>query len=406
MQPALFSTTQWTVSALTRHVRDALESDTRLQDLWVEGEISNSSRPSSGHLYFTLKDAGAALRCVMWRSNAARLDLALQDGMAVAAHGRIGVYEVGGQYQLYVDRLIPSGEGALYQEFLRLRAELTVEGLFEAERKRSIPERPLRIGVVTSQTGAAFRDVLNTLKRRMPLVEVILASASVQGEESPAQLVQAMRKLNWLTPRPEVILLVRGGGSIEDLWAFNHPEVVRAVAASEAPVICGVGHETDFTLADLAADLRAPTPTAAAELATPITGAELREKIAAGGVRLADAFRAMLEANRDRIAGAAKELRYYSPERRILSDRQRLDEFGRRLHAAQVHRLALHRSQTDGWRRRLLALSPVEVLKRGYAVVTRQENGEVIRRVRQAQNGIRIRVADGSFDAEVRPRPR
>jgi exodeoxyribonuclease VII large subunit len=406
MQPSLFSTAQWTVSTLTKYVRDALESDTQLQDIWVQGEVSNSSRPSSGHLYFTLKDAGAALRCVMWRSNAARLDLTLQDGMAVAAHGRIGVYEVGGQYQLYVDRLIPSGEGALYQEFLRLRAELTGEGLFDSDRKRMIPERPLRIGIVTSQTGAALRDVLNTLRRRMPLAEVILASASVQGDEAPAQLIEAMRKLNGLTPRPEVILLVRGGGSIEDLWAFNHPEVVRAVAASEAPLICGVGHETDFTLADLAADLRAPTPTAAAELATPITEAELREKVTTAGARLRDAFRAMLEANRDHIAGAAKELRYYSPERRMQTDRQRLDEFGRRLQGAQAHQLALHRSELEGWRRRLQALSPVEVLKRGYAVVTRQENGEVIRRVRQAQDGIRIRVADGSFDAEVRPRPR
>jgi len=401
MQPSLFAAVRWTVTTLTKYIRDALESDVQLQDIWVEGEISNSSRPASGHLYFTLKDSGAALKCVMWRSSAVRLELTLQDGMAVAAHGKLGVYEAGGQYQLYVDRLIPAGEGALYQEFLRLKAELEAEGLFSPERKRSIPTSPQRIGVVTSATGAALRDVLDTLRRRMPLAEVVLAPSAVQGEEAPAQLIHAIGQLNALRPRPEVILLVRGGGSIEDLWAFNDHQVVRAVAASEVPVISGVGHETDFTLCDFAADLRAPTPTAAAELATQTTVSDLREQAKAVALQLADLTLWLLGRNREEITAAAGELRYYSPGRRIQSDRQRLDELGRRVQSAQSHRLALQGSELDGWRQRLLALNPLEVLNRGYAVVTRQSDGAVIRKVDQARGGIHVRVSDGGFNAEV-----
>ena len=401
MQPTLFSAAQWTVSTLTRYVRDALESDLQLQDIWVQGEISNASRPASGHLYFTLKDAGASLKCVMWRSSAARLDLGLQDGMAVAAHGKIGVYEAGGQYQLYVDRLIPAGEGALYQEFLRLKAELEAEGLFAPERKRVVPALPRRIGVVTSATGAALKDVLNTLRRRMPMAEVILSAAAVQGEEAPAQIVQALVQVNTLRPPPDVILLVRGGGSIEDLWAFNDPRVVRAVAASAAPLICGVGHETDFTLSDFAADLRAPTPTAAAELSTPVTVAEFRERTSTASVQLQRLILEAVSARRDQTTSAAGDLRHYSPARRIQSDRQRLDDYGRRVLASQAHYLKLGISALEGWHRRLLALSPQQVLNRGYAIVTRQDDGTVIRKVRQAAGGIRVRVSDGSFDAEV-----
>jgi exodeoxyribonuclease VII large subunit len=401
MQPTLFSTAQWTVSTLTRYVRDQLESDPRLQDIWVQGEISNASRPASGHLYFTLKDAGASLKCVMWRSNAARLDLGLQDGMAVAAHGKIGVYEAGGQYQLYVDRLTPAGEGALYQEFLRLKAQLEAEGLFDPERKRAVPALPRRIGVVTSATGAALKDVLNTLRRRMPMAEVILSAAAVQGEEAPAQILQALSQVNALRPPPDVILLVRGGGSIEDLWAFNDPRVVRAVAASAAPVICGVGHETDFTLSDFAADLRAPTPTAAAELSTPVTVGEFRERTVSASIQLRRLILDALRTRRDGTASVANEMRYYSPARRIQSDRQRLDDYGRRVIAAQAHLVNLSISELEGWHRRLLALSPQEVLNRGYAIVTRRDDGALVRLVKQASGGIRVRVSDGSFDADV-----
>src|SRR5512132_872208 len=277
MQPSLFSTQQWTVSKLTFLIRKLLEENEVLQDVWVQGEISNLSRPASGHVYFTLKDSSAALKCVMWKTSAARLRMGLQDGMEVEVHGKIGVYEVSGQYQLYADQIRPVGEGALYQEFMRLKAMLEAEGLFAPERKRPIPMLPKKIGIVTSATGAALRDMLNTLRRRLPVVEVILAPSPVQGSEAPPALVKAIQSLNLQSP--DVIILARGGGSIEDLWAFNDERVVRAVAISAVPIICGVGHETDFTLSDFAADLRAPTPTAAAELATQITIFDLTTQV-------------------------------------------------------------------------------------------------------------------------------
>ena len=221
MQPELFRPTSLTVSALTGYLRELLESDPVLVDVWVEGEISNLSRPTSGHIYFTLKDETAALRCVIWRAQAMRLRGNLQNGIAVAAHGRISLYERDGTYQLYIDQLRPVGEGWLFQEFLRLKAQLEAEGLFDPDRKRPLPEMPQRIGIVTSPTGAALQDTLNTLRRRYPLAEVILAPCAVQGDEAPGQILAALAGLNRLTPPPDVILMGRGGGSLEDLWAFN-----------------------------------------------------------------------------------------------------------------------------------------------------------------------------------------
>ncbi|MCL4529294.1 MAG: exodeoxyribonuclease VII large subunit [Chloroflexi bacterium] len=401
MQPSLFASVQWTVSSLTKYIRDQLESDPSLQDVWVEGEISNLSRPASGHVYFTLKDAGASLRSVMWKTSAMRLNFALQDGMAVAAHGKIGVYEVGGQYQLYADQIRPVGEGALYQEFLRLRALLESEGLFDPERKRPIPDFPKRIGIVTSATGAAIRDMLTAIRRRLPLVEVILAPAPVQGDEAPPKIVEAIRLLNQLKPQPDVILIARGGGSIEDLWAFNDEHVVRAVASSEIPIICGVGHETDFTLSDFAADLRAPTPTAAAELATQTTISDLAENLQALSTQISDFVFTLVDNQRNALDGLRESLRFFSPVRRIESDRQRLDELAHRVNAGEAHRLTLEASQLAGLGKRLETLNPLQVLARGYAIVTRRKDGALVRKVAQAKDGIRVRVSDGEFDAEV-----
>src|SRR5512134_434180 len=320
MQPTLFSTQQWTVSKLTFYIRKLLEENEVLQDVWVQGEISNLSRPASGHVYFTLKDASAALKCVMWKTSASRLGIALQDGMEVEVHGKIGVYEVSGQYQFYADQIRPLGEGALYQEFMRLKAMLEAEGLFAPERKRPIPMFPQTIGIVTSATGAALRDMLNTLRRRLPLVQVILAPSPVQGVEAPPALVKAIQSLNQQSPNqpfPDVILLARGGGSIEDLWAFNDERVVRAVVDSQAPVICGVGHETDFTLCDFAADMRAPTPTAAAELATRLTVNDLAGYIQSVRERLATLAYDLLADQKVVISSFISRLRYASPSRRI-----------------------------------------------------------------------------------------
>jgi exodeoxyribonuclease VII large subunit len=401
-QPSLFQSAHWSVSDLTRYLRRLLEGDEILQDVWVQGEISNLSRPSSGHMYFTLKDANASLRAVMWRGEAARMRLTLQDGMAVEAHGKIGVYEVGGQYQLYADLIQPVGEGALYQEFLRLKAMLEAEGLFDPERKRQPPVLPGRIGIVTSPTGAALRDMLNTLRRRYHLAEVILSPTPVQGAEAPAAIVSALEALNRLASL-DVILLARGGGSIEDLWAFNDERVVRAVAASLTPIITGVGHETDFTLVDFAADLRAPTPTAAAELATPFTLADLTSGVDAYASRLQAVLTDRITGQRAELEGLNAQMRFYSPLRRIQSDRQQLDDLARRSLSASLHRLSMEQSRIKGIEKRLEALNPLAVLSRGYAVVTKSTDGQLISSVKQAGPGdeLQVRVSDGEFDVSV-----
>ena len=334
----------------------------------------------------------------MWKTSAARLGIALQDGMEVEVHGRIGIYEVSGQYQLYADQIRSVGEGALYQEFLRLKSMLEAEGLFAPERKRPIPLFPRRIGIITSATGAALRDMLNILRRRLPLVEIIFAPSPVQGIEAPPALVQAIQLLG--THLPDVILLARGGGSIEDLWAFNDERVVRAVAMSEVPIICGVGHETDFTLSDFAADLRAPTPTAAAELATQITLLDLSAELQSYRIRLTSSMLNLIAEKKTFLSSLIAQLRYASPERRIQSERQRVDELARRAHSSLVHRLQLQSTHVKGMQKRLTALSPHAVLARGYAVVTRKDDGNVVSRVAQASDEMNVRVSDGEFEVK------
>jgi exodeoxyribonuclease VII large subunit len=401
-QIPLFQPPILSVSDLTRHVRFLLESDVALQDVWVTGELSNLSRPASGHVYFTLKDAGAALRCVIWRSEAQRLRIPLRDGLAVEAHGHVSVYEAGGQYQLYVDAVKPSGEGALYAEFLRLKALLEAEGLFDPERKRDLPPLPMKIGIVTSGTGAALRDMLDTLRRRLPLVKVILAPAPVQGEAAPPALVLALDALNRVA-RPDVILLARGGGSIEDLWAFNDERLVRAVVASRAPVICGVGHETDFTLCDFAADLRAPTPTAAAELATPLTAAELADEVQSFSERLRAVLLSRLNERGQSLDRLDDRLRFYTPLRRVQGEAQRVDELAHRSSLALSHRLSISVAHVKGLQHRLAALSPLAVLSRGYAMVTRAADGAVVHSVSQVREreALNVRVTDGTIPVET-----
>ncbi len=400
-QLALFDASpHWTVSRLTQYLRQLLEADDSLQGAWVEGEISNFSRPASGHVYFTLKDAGASLRCVMWRNDAMRLRFAPRDGAAVEAHGNISIYEAGGQYQLYVDLLQPRGEGALYQEFLRLKALLEAEGLFDIARKRPIPVSPRHVGIITSGTGAALRDILNTLRRRLPLIKVTLVPVPVQGEEAPAAIVEALRSLNALV-QPELILLARGGGSIEDLWAFNDERVVRAITGSIAPVITGIGHETDFTLADFAADLRAPTPTAAAELATPVTVLDLKSSLAEVQRILISTMAVLIQRQRETLGWSNTRLKMYSPLRRLQTERQRVDELSRRVLSAQAHRLELASERLNGLENRLAALSPLAVLGRGYAVVRKDSKVVTSKSDVKAGDPLFVRVRDGEFDARV-----
>lgn len=398
-QLPLFAATPFSVSDLTRYVRQLLESDPLLQDVWVGGEISNLSRPSSGHVYFTLKDANASLRCVIWRSAAARIRMGLRDGMAVEAHGSIGVYEPSGQYQLYVDMLRPVGEGRLFQEFMRLKAKLEAEGLFDEERKQPLPERPKAIAVVTSPTGAALQDVLNTLQRRYPLGEVLLAATAVQGVEAPGQIVAALELAE--LAGPDVILVVRGGGSLEDLWAFNDEQVVRAIARCGVPVVTGVGHETDFTLADFAADRRAPTPTGAAVMATP-DAADFRLEINDLRTRMAAGLAELVARRRDALQQLDLALERGSPLRRIQDNRQRIDDLSLRALQAARHRLELDHARLDGQRLRLAAMSPFGVLERGYALVSKVD-GSLVRSAKQVTAGdaLRVRVHDGEFDVNV-----
>jgi exodeoxyribonuclease VII large subunit len=390
----------YTVSDLTAYIRALLESNENLLDVWVSGEISNLSQPKSGHVYFTLKDINASLRCVIWREQAWRLKGALRDGMSVEAHGYISVYEQGGQYQLYVDGLRAAGEGLLYQEFLRLKAALEAEGLFDEERKRPIPRYPRRIGIVTSPTGAALQDMLNTLRGRYPLAEVVIAPAAVQGDDAPPQIVHAIEALNRMV-KPDVILVARGGGSLEDLWAFNDERVVRAVAASQTPVISGVGHETDFTLTDFAADLRAPTPTGAAVLAVPNVS-DLAAELNGWALRLQQGALETLNRSAMILSDKAHRLERQSPLWQVRQDRQYLDSLGQRLQLHMRHDLQNRRAALDHFSERLTGLDPAHVLRRGYALV-KDSAGSLISSAKQVKLGqdIAVQLSDGTLDARV-----
>jgi exodeoxyribonuclease VII large subunit len=400
-QYTLFEPLVWTISDLTRYIRERLESDKNLQDIWVQGEVSNVSRPASGHLYFTIKDRSASLRCVMWRSAQTRQVYRLQDGDAVEVHGSIGVYDQGGTYQLYVDLIRPAGQGILFQEFLRLKDKLEAEGLFDTALKKPIPAWPRTIGVVTSPTGAALRDILHTLGRRYPLAHVILAPSPVQGEDAPARLIEALLSLQRIKPRPDVILIARGGGSMEDLWAFNDENLARAVSASGIPVVSGVGHETDFTILDFVADLRAPTPTAAAELVTP-DQVELRLSLAEAADTMVYRWGQLSQSKKQQLSGLNERLMRSNPQVAIRNQRQRLDEIERRLISQVRHFLQLRRLGLEAFSQKLVALNPHAILQRGYAVV-RDTGGVVIRRQRQVTPGekLNVQVSDGVFGVVV-----
>ncbi len=397
-QASLFPIQSLSVSDLSRYLRELMDSDEILRAVWVQGEISNLSRPASGHIYFTLKDASSALKCVVWKMTAARLPLMLQSGMAIEAHGAVSVYERDGQYQLYVDAVRMSGEGELYQEFMRLKARLESEGLFDPDRKIPLPEMPQCIGIVTSATGAALQDMLNTLRRRYPIAEVVISPAPVQGADAPPALVRALRALDGSV---DVILLARGGGSLEDLWAFNDERVVRAIADLKTPVVTGIGHETDFTLSDFAADLRAPTPTAAAELSTPDRSV-LREGIAALTNRLGYALQSVVSTASFDLVDARHRLDNLSPLWLVRNDRQRLDELQSRASLAFHNDMRLRNSQVANLRGQLASLNPLAVLQRGYAIVS-DSAGRVVNSVGQVRvkQQLQIRLTDGTIQSQV-----
>ena len=395
-----FNASTWTVSQLNQYIRELFEIDYRLQDVEVSGEISNFSRARSGHLYFTLKDDKAQLRCVMWRSAAERLRFRPQDGDAVVLSGRISVYEASGVYQLYAEQMTPLGQGDLAAAFEELKAKLADEGLFDPELKQPIPPFPRKIGIVTSADAAALRDIINVLRRRYPLVSVLIAPTLVQGTEAPAQIVRALR---WLDGRHDIdtIIMARGGGSIEDLWAFNDEGVARAIFAAQHPVISGVGHEVDFTIADFVADLRAPTPSAAAELAVPDLS-ELRPYLASVQQQMKSSILEQIGQQRWQVQTLRRSLSHLSPQVSIASNRQRLDGWQSRLERAVQRRLEAARHELSLQQAQLTAVSPMATLRRGYAIV-RDENGRIVRSPSDVQQGdpLTVQVRDGQFGVRV-----
>lgn len=390
------------VTQLNEYLKMVLDGDRVLSNVFVRGEISNFKLYSSGHAYFTLKDDAGQLKSVMFRSYFSRLAFLPEDGMRVIAHGRVSVYESSGQYQLYVDDLQPDGAGSLAMRFEQLKRKLAAEGLFDESRKRPLPHMPRRIGVITSPSGAAVHDIINVLGRRFPAAEMILYPSEVQGAQAPAQLISGVEFFS-MTGLVDVIILGRGGGSAEDLWAFNDEYLARAVASCSIPVISAVGHESDFTICDFVADRRAPTPSAAAELAVPDMG-EILRSLASAKAGLQTSMQKLIAQER-RILGQITASRVFSrPEQMLDNFRLRLDEHETDLNRAIEQTLLQRKQSTASLAGKLQALNPLSILSRGYATVSR--DGASITSVKQINDNdtLDIRMADGSVRATVSQR--
>lgn len=379
-----------TVNQVTIYIKQLLENSDQLDDLWIEGEISNFKRAASGHCYFTLKDDQSELRSVMWRMQAQRLGWEPEQGDWVEAHGYISVYEKGGYYQFYVDLLQKSGISQLWQRFIQLKEKLEAEGLFAEERKRPLPEWPQRIGVVTSPTGAALQDIINVLSVRYPLVEIVLSPAQVQGAEAPASIIRALESLNQRDDI-DLVIIARGGGSLEDLWAFNDEGVARAVAASRVPVISGVGHETDFTICDFCADVRAPTPTAAASIAVPDSSI-LRQRLHEAQEAIRSITAQTLGMWRETVEREKRAIESHHPRRWLDEMRQRIDTFRRQAEARTRMQLDIRRQLLQSLLLRLQALDTRHVLARGFALVQDTLTGNLITTVGQISNGQQLTI--------------
>jgi len=392
------------VGQLALFLRELLDSNDALYDCWVSGEVSNVSQTGTGHHFFTLKDKDAQIKCVLFRQQALWQTVLPLNGAQIVAHGRVSYYEATGNLQFYVDMLQEEGQGALYLAFEQLKAALEAQGLFAPERKRPLPPLPMRIGIVTSPQGAALQDILNVLGRRYPLAEVVLSPTQVQGEGASRQIAAAVATLNRLEGEEavDVIIVARGGGSIEELWAFNEEVVARAVFASRVPVVSGVGHETDYTIVDYVADLRAPTPSAAAELVAPDL-ADLQYTVDSWRKILLSDMAGRLAIAWDELESERQQLQRLSPMWQVDSDRQRVAAMASAIETNLTHRLALQSERVQSARGRLDALSPLQILKRGYAIVRDLDTGKVVSRLldTEAGNLLEVRVADGAFGARV-----
>jgi len=396
----------YSVQEVTRYIKHRLDVDEVLSDIYVKGEISNLSQPTSGHLYFTLKDEFSELRCVMFRDRNALLKFVLEDGMSAIVRGRISVYEKRGSYQLYVEEIQEEGIGALYRAFEQLKKKLKEEGLFDVAYKKPIPSFPRRIGIITSPTGAAIRDMLNITRRRFPHVHILLAPVAVQGEEATPQIVNAIQLMNRVNAelmKIDVLVLGRGGGSIEELWVFNEEAVARAIFSSEIPVISAVGHETDFTIADFVADKRAATPSEAAELVVP-DKREIVKNLSSLELRMQQNVFKAVEFQRRKLESMEKNILFRKPTERINQYRQAIDEIKRNMLAEISHRVALHKKSLQALTGKLDALSPLAILERGYSICSRLPEGEIVRSVGDIAIGdaVRILFSDGEAVSEVK----
>jgi exodeoxyribonuclease VII large subunit len=388
------------VSQLTARIKSLLEGE--FPSVWVSGEISNFSRPQSGHCYLTLKDDQAQIRAVMWRTAASRVRFDLQDGMEVVCQGYLDVYAPRGSYQLVIQQLEPKGVGALELALRQLRERLAREGLFEAARKRPLPKFPRRIAFVTSPTGAAIRDFLEVLRRRWHGVHVLIVPVRVQGEGAAGEIAAGIERVNLLATSVDVLVVGRGGGSLEDLWSFNEEVVVRAIHASRIPVVSAVGHEIDVTLSDLVADVRALTPSEAAERIVPLAD-EIRAYLSGQRQRLASALRARAAAARSRLDAVAGSRTFRRPLERVQHLGRMLDELQARGTRAIHRRLEIARSLLEARAGSLASLSPLAVLGRGYSLTSRQRDGALLRRANQVVVGEAVvtRLAEGELTSRV-----
>ena len=390
-----------TVTQLNEYVKHIIDHDLRLSDVYVKGEISNfKNHYSTGHYYFTLKDEGGMIRAIMFKSAAGKMPFVPEDGMKVVAHGRVSAFVRDGQYQLYCDSMEPDGVGALYIAFEQLKRKLENEGLFDPARKRPLPKIPTRVGIITSATGAAIRDMINVCGRRFPYARLILFPSLVQGPDAPPQLIAGLRYFNE-TASADVIIIGRGGGSIEDLWAFNNEELAREVAASQIPVISAVGHETDFTICDFVADRRAPTPSAAAELAVPDT-AELKRKIQNIVTRESGVLQQIAARHRERLLLLSGSRVLTNPMAMIEDKKMQTAMLTERLVRTEERICMQNRALLQTEAGKLSALNPLAVLARGYSAVYK-EDGTLVKNVDHVQPGdnIVIHTEGGEVDASV-----
>ena len=387
----------YTVSDLTREIKQVLESS--FPRLWVEGEISNLKRHSSGHLYFTLKDSNSQLNCAMWRFRVGQLLFQPQDGMKVLVEGDVQVYERGGYYQLIVNQIQPAGIGDLQLAFEQLKKKLHAEGLFDESHKKRLPQFPERIGVVTSPTGAAIRDIVSVVSRRFPGVQLIINPVRVQGETAKEEIAQAIREFNEYG-KVDVLIVGRGGGSLEDLWAFNEEVVARTIFDSKIPVISAVGHEIDYSISDFVADRRAPTPSAAAEMVVP-NRKELMGNLAYFREKLKNTLKQQIDTQREKILNFRRSYGFRRPEDIVFQKIQLLDELGRKITLALSHRLAVKTQTVQNLKNQIRALNPSAVLQRGYSIC--YKDGKVVRDVNQvnALDMVQIKLARGYFLSQV-----